>query len=167
MSETITIHGTTKEEKYISLIPQLQSLVEGETDVIANIATIVAALKFAMDNFLWVGVYFVKQQKEGSTKELVLGPFQGPIACTRIAYGKGVCGKAWETKQTIIVDDVDTFPGHIACSSLSKSEIVVPVMKNGEVVLVLDIDSQLFAAFDNTDKQYLEKTGTIIANCIH
>lgn len=167
MSETVKIYGTTKEEKYLSLIPQLQSLIEGETDAIANISNIVAALKFTMDNFFWVGVYFVKQQQANTTKELVLGPFQGPIACTRIAYGKGVCGTAWETRQTVIVDDVDSFPGHIACSSLSKSEIVVPVIKKGEVVLVLDIDSQITADFDTTDKQYLEKIGTIIATCIN
>lgn len=163
MSETVKIYGTTKEEKYKSLLPQLKALVEDETDAIASISNIVAALKFTMDNFFWVGVYFVKQRQANTTKELVLGPFQGSIACTRIAYGKGVCGTAWETRQTVIVDDVDSFPGHIACSSLSKSEIVVPVIKNGEVVLVLDIDSQVTADFDTTDKQYLEEIGTIIA----
>ena len=165
MAESIIVSGINKEEKYQSLIPQLKALVEGEADVIANISNIMAALKFAFESILWVGVYFVKHK--GQNQELVLGPFQGPVACTRIAYGRGVCGKAWEIKETIIVDDVDSFPGHIACSSLSKSEIVVPVFDiNGDVMLVIDVDSNQLAAFDKTDKAYLEQVGTIIAGCI-
>ena len=158
MAESIIISGNNKKEKYESLIPQLIALTEGETDVIANIANVVAALKYAMEYF-WVGVYFVKGN------ELVLGPFQGPVACTRIAFGKGVCGKCWEVKETIIVQDVDNFTGHIACSSLSKSEIVLPaVNKNGEVTMVLDVDSEHLAEFDETDKFYLEKVINIIEN---
>lgn len=158
MAESIIISGNNKKEKYESLIPQLIALTEGETDVIANIANVVAALKYAMEYF-WVGVYFVKGN------ELVLGPFQGPVACTRIAFGKGVCGKCWEVKETIIVQDVDNFPEHIACSSLSKSEIVLPAInKNGEVTLVLDVDSEHLAEFDETDKFYLEKVINIIEN---
>ena len=170
MSESITVSGTTKKEKYESLLPQIKALVEGENDTIANLSNIIAALKFGMDYF-WVGVYFVKSlspalsKGEGEKHELVLGPFQGPVACTRIAYGKGVCGKSWETKQTIIVDDVDKFPGHIACSSLSKSEIVLPAFNNnGDVFLILDVDSEHPANFDETDKIYLEKVITIIEN---
>lgn len=156
MSESIIISGATKKEKYESLIPQIKALVEGEKDLIANLSNIIAAIKYGMD-FFWVGIYFVKE------KQLILGPFQGPVACTRIGYGKGVCGKCWETKQTIIVDDVDTFPGHIACSSLSKSEIVLPAFyKNGEVNLVLDVDSEHSANFDETDKIYLQKVINII-----
>lgn len=163
MSESIIVSGSTKEEKYESLLPQIKALVEGETDSIANLSNIIAALKFGMDYF-WVGIYFVKQSS-GNKYELVLGPFQGPVACTRIAYGKGVCGKSWETKQTIIVEDVDNFPGHIACSSLSKSEIVLPAFnKEGEVKLILDIDSEHLASFDETDKKYLEKVIAIIEN---
>ncbi len=170
MSESIIVSGSTKEEKYESLLPQIKALVEGETDSIANLSNIIAALKFGMDYF-WVGIYFVKSltptlsKGEGEGRELVLGPFQGPVACTRIAYGKGVCGKSWETKQTIIVEDVDNFPGHIACSSLSKSEIVLPAFnKEGEVKLILDIDSEHLASFDETDKKYLEKVIAIIEN---
>ncbi len=156
MSESILISGANKKEKYESLLPQLKALVEGENDLIANLSNIIAALKYGM-NFFWVGIYFVKE------KQLVLGPFQGPVACTRIAYGKGVCGKCWETKQTIIVDDVDTFPGHIACSSLSKSEIVLPAFdRNVEVNLILDVDSEHLADFDETDKAYLEQVIKII-----
>jgi GAF domain-containing protein len=156
MSETINIIGITKKERYESLIPQVKALVEGETDVIANLSNIIAALKYGM-NFFWVGVYFVKE------KELVLGPFQGPVACTRIAFGKGVCGKSWETKETIIVEDVDKFPGHIACSSESKSEIVLPIFNNdGMVQMVLDVDSEHIANFDETDKSYLNIVVEII-----
>ena len=156
MSESILISGANKKEKYESLLPQLKALVEGENDLIANLSNIIAALKYGM-NFFWVGIYFVKE------KQLVLGPFQGPVACTRIAYGKGVCGKCWETKQTIIVDDVDTFSGHIACSSLSKSEIVLPAFdRNVEVNLILDVDSEHLADFDETDKAYLEQVIKII-----
>jgi L-methionine (R)-S-oxide reductase len=147
MAESISVTGTTKAEKYESLIPQLKSLVEGEPDFIANLSNIMSALKYTMD-FFWVGIYFVKD------KQLVLGPFQGPVACTRIAYGKGVCGKSWELKKTILVEDVDQFPGHIACSSLSKSEIVLPAFdKKGDVFLILDVDSEHVAYFDETDRK--------------
>ena len=155
MSETIIVTGTTKKEKYESLLPQVKALVEGEKDFIANISNIIASLKYGM-NFLWVGIYFVKQN------ELVLGPFQGPVACTRIAFGKGVCGCTWKEKKTIIVEDVEKFPGHIVCSSDAKSEIVTPCFKSGEVFAVLDIDSNKLSDFDETDKQYLEKVALII-----
>ena len=162
MAESIAVSGSTKVERYQSLLPQLKALVEGEKDSIANIANIVAALKFTMDYF-WVGVYFVKTNMDNSKQELVLGPFQGPVACTRIAYGQGVCGKAWAEKSTIIVENVDEFPGHIACSSLSKSEIVVPVFNEaGTVVMVLDVDSEHLASFDETDKLYLEEITRVI-----
>lgn len=139
----------TKEEKYKVLLPQVKALLEGEDDVIANLSNVAAALKSTF-NFWWVGFYIVKQN------ELVLGPFQGPVACTRIQNGRGVCGTTWAEAKTIIVPDVDQFPGHIACSSLSKSEIVVPLMKNNEVWAVLDVDSEFLNHFDNTDAQYLE-----------
>lgn len=173
MAESLSVSGTTKKEKYESLLPQIKALVEGETDFIANLSNIMSALKFGMD-FFWVGVYFVKdlsptlslKEGEGAKKELVLGPFQGPVACTRIGLGKGVCGTAWKEKKTIIVDDVDQFPGHIACSSLSKSEIVLPAFdKNGDVSLILDVDSEHLATFDETDKFYLEEVVTIISGC--
>ena len=161
MSESITVSGNTKKEKYESLLPQIKALVEGETDTIANLSNIVAALKYGM-NYFWVGIYFVKEVADNK-RELLLGPFQGPIACTRIAYGKGVCGKSWESKQTIIVDDVEKFPGHIACSSLSKSEIVLPAFNNdGTVKLILDVDSEHFANFDETDEIYLKQVIQII-----
>ena len=150
MSENLIIKGESKRELYENLLPQIKSLVEGETDDIANMANISACLKDTF-NFWWVGFYRVVGDV------LVLGPFQGPLACTRIKKGKGVCGTAWQEAKTIIVPDVDAFPGHIACSSLSRSEIVVPVMKNGSVVAVLDIDSEKLATFDETDKFYLEK----------
>jgi len=140
----------TKEEKYQTLLPQIQELIKNEPDVIANLANIAAALKQAF-GFFWVGFYIVKEN------ELVLGPFQGPIACTRIAFGKGVCGTAWKERRTVIVPDVEQFPGHIACSSESKSEIVVPLFKNGEVVGVLDIDSDRLNEFDEVDAEYLRK----------
>jgi GAF domain-containing protein len=156
MAESLTVSGTTKKEKYESLLPQIKALVEGEKDFIANLSNIMSALKFGMD-FFWVGIYFVKDN------QLVLGPFQGPVACTRISLGKGVCGKSWEQKQTIIVEDVDLFPGHIACSSLSRSEIVLPAFdKSGNVTLVLDVDSEQLATFDETDKLYLEQVIKII-----
>jgi L-methionine (R)-S-oxide reductase len=165
MAESITVSGTNKKEKYESLIPQIKALVEGENDFIANLSNIIAALKFGLD-FFWVGIYFVKQSSDASSEELVLGPFQGPVACTRITYGKGVCGKSWEQKQTIIVEDVDKFPGHIACSSLSKSEIVLPSFNNeGKVTLILDVDSDRLGAFDETDKKYLEQIMEIISKC--
>jgi L-methionine (R)-S-oxide reductase len=156
MAESLNITGTTKKEKYESLLPQIKALIEGENDQTANLSNIMAALKFGME-FFWVGIYFVKEN------QLVLGPFQGPVACTRINFGKGVCGKSWELKQTIIVEDVDKFPGHIACSSLSKSEIVLPAFdKNGNVSLVLDLDSEHLGTFDETDKEYLEQLMRLI-----
>lgn len=144
-----------KEDKYLSLLPQIQSVVEGEPDLIANLANTAALLKEAMA-FFWVGFYLVKGN------ELVLGPFQGPVACTRIGSGKGVCGAAWEKKETQVVPDVDLFPGHIACSSLSRSEIVVPLWKDTKIWAVLDIDSQELNTFDEIDKKYLEKLSLIL-----
>jgi GAF domain-containing protein len=150
MAEDIIIEEhLSKEEKYKALLPQVKALLEGEDDQIANLSNVAAALKSTF-NFWWVGFYIVKQN------ELVLGPFQGPVACTRIQKGRGVCGTTWAEAKTIIVPDVDQFPGHIACSSLSKSEIVVPLMKNNEVWAVLDVDSEFLNHFDNTDAQYLE-----------
>jgi L-methionine (R)-S-oxide reductase len=139
----------SKEERYEALIPQLKSLISTETDQIANYANVSAALKEVFD-FLWVGFYRV------SDKVLILGPFQGPIACTRIAFGKGVCGFAWQEGKTVIIPDVDQFPGHIACSSRSKSEIVVPVAKEANIIGVLDVDSELLNNFDEIDAKYLE-----------
>lgn len=173
MAESFIVSGNTKEEKYSSLIPQIKALTEGETDVIANLSNIMSALKFGM-NFFWVGIYFVRnlspalsmKEGEGEKKELVLGPFQGPVACTRITYGKGVCGAAWKEKRTIIVEDVEKFPGHIACSSLSRSEIVVPAFNNEEVVLILDVDSEYLFNFDETDKEYLEQIMRLIETFI-
>ena len=146
----------TKEEQYLSLIPQIEALLFGETDLIANLANVSAALKEQFGWF-WVGFYLVKDD------ELVLGPFQGPVACTRIKKGRGVCGTAWQNAETLIVDDVEKFPGHIACSSLSKSEIVIPLFKNGEVIGVLDVDSEELDQFDETDKKYLEEIVAILA----
>jgi GAF domain-containing protein len=150
MAEDLHIVEGTKKEVYQSLIPQINALIEGEPDLIANLANIAAALKEQF-KWLWVGFYLVQQD------ELVLGPFQGPVACTRIKKGRGVCGTAWEKAATLIVPDVEKFPGHIACSSLSKSEIVVPLLKNNTVVAVLDVDSALLNDFDETDKKYLEE----------
>lgn len=140
----------SKEEKYISLLPQLKGLLEGEDDMIANFANISAALKQSF-NFFWVGFYIVKKD------ELVLGPFQGTVACTRIRYGKGVCGTAWKEKQTIIVEDVNKFPGHIACDAASQSEIVVPLFNQNNIIAVLDIDSENLNHFDETDALYLQQ----------
>lgn len=151
--ENFKVTSSTKEEIYKEILPQIEAILNGETDLIANTSNFCAMLKEAFD-FWWVGFYFVKQTRD--SRQLVLGPFQGPLACTRINYGKGVCGTAWKQKQTIIVPNVDEFPGHIACSSLSKSEIVVPVIRNGEVVAVLDIDSKDLNTFSFTDKEYLE-----------
>jgi L-methionine (R)-S-oxide reductase len=142
--------NSSREEKYISLIPQLQALIQGEPDLIANMANVSAALKEVF-GFWWVGFYLVKNT------ELVLGPFQGPVACTRIAYGKGVCGCSWKEAKTIIVPDVDQFPGHIACSAASKSEIVLPLFKNNEVIAVLDVDSEHLNHFDINDELHLTK----------
>lgn len=150
MAEDLNIIEGTKEEVYRSLIPQIKGLLEGETDTIANLANVAAALKEQFKWF-WVGFYLVKNE------ELVLGPFQGPVACTRIRKGRGVCGTAWAKAETIIVPDVEKFPGHIACSSLSRSEIVIPLFSNDEVTGVLDVDSELLDQFDETDKRYLEE----------
>lgn len=144
-----------KKEKYLQLIATLRSLTEGEPDAVANMANVAAAIKETF-GFFWVGFYIVKGNR------LVLGPFQGPVACTRIAYGKGVCGTAWKERKTIVVPDVDAFPGHIACSRFSRSEIVVPVMNGNEVGAVLDIDSERLNAFDETDAYYLEKIAELI-----
>ena len=156
MSENLIIKGDSKKELYENLLPQIAFLIEGETDVIANMANISACLKDTF-NFWWVGFYRVIGE------ELLLGPFQGPLACTRIAKGKGVCGTAWQNAQTVIVPDVDAFPGHIACSSLTKSEIVVPIINKGVVTAVLDIDSEKADNFDDTDKFYLEKIAGLFA----
>ena len=149
MSEDLLIIKGTKEQQYRTLLPQITALIEGEADLVANLANIAAALKEQF-NWLWVGFYLAKQD------ELVLGPFQGPVACTRIKKGRGVCGKAWEDKKTLIVRDVSIFPGHIACSSLSRSEIVVPIFTNNQVSAILDVDSEVLDHFDETDKKYLE-----------
>lgn len=154
MAEDLTIIQGSKEELYQSLLPQVKALLEGETDPVANMANIAAALKEQF-GWLWIGFYIVKPNASGED-ELVLGPFQGPVACTRIRKGRGVCGSSWAAAKTLIVPDVEKFPGHIACSSLSKSEIVVPVFHYGEVVAILDADSADHNAFDETDQQYLE-----------
>lgn len=140
----------SREGQYKNLLPQVKSLLEGEKDFTANMANMAAAIKETF-NFLWVGFYLVK----GS--ELVLGPFQGPVACTRIKKGKGVCGTAWEQKKVLIVPDVNTFPGHIACSSRSLSEIVIPIIKNNEIIGVLDVDSEQLNDFSEVDRHYLEQ----------
>ncbi|MFM7016374.1 MAG: GAF domain-containing protein [Bacteroidota bacterium] len=157
MAEDLIIASkdANKEEQYQVMLPQVEAIVKGETDFIANISNIMAILKSTF-NHLWVGVYFVKAE------ELVLGPFQGPVACTRIFYGKGVCGKAWMEGRVIIVPDVEQFPGHIACSSLSKSEIVLPIIVDERVRMVLDIDSDTLNSFDETDAIYLSKVVSII-----
>ncbi len=150
MAETLTTITGSKAEQYAALLPQIEALVTHEEDLIANLANVTAALKEQF-GWLWTGFYLVKED------ELVLGPFQGPIACTRIRKGRGVCGTSWERGETIVVPDVEQFPGHIACSSRSRSEIVVPVFKNGTVTAVLDVDSEALAAFDDTDKHWLEQ----------
>jgi len=151
MAEDLKITtSTNKAEQYQSLLPQIEALVYGEPDLVANLANICAALKEQFKWF-WVGFYLIKDG------ELVLGPFQGPVACTRIGLGKGVCGAAWERAETLIVPDVEAFPGHIACSSLSQSEIVVPVFNDGKVVAVLDVDGEVLDQFDEIDAQYLEE----------
>ena len=150
MSEDLSIIKGSKEEEYQSLIPQVKALLAGESDLVANMANVAAALKEQF-RWLWVGFYVVKDN------ELVLAPFQGPVACTRIQKGRGVCGSSWKQATTLVVTDVEKFPGHIACSSLSKSEIVVPVIKDGEVVAVLDVDSENYSYFDGVDKRYLEE----------
>lgn len=152
MAEDLTIlTEASKEEKYESLIPQIEGLIFGESNLIANLANIAAALKEAM-GFFWVGFYLVD-----SEDELVLGPFQGPVACTRIKKGKGVCGSTWDQEKTLIVPNVDEFPGHIACASASKSEIVIPLKKGDQIIGVLDVDSDQLNDFDEIDHQYLQK----------
>ncbi|MBL7743634.1 MAG: GAF domain-containing protein [Chitinophagaceae bacterium] len=160
MAEDLTIVTGNKTAQYQSLIPQIIGLMEGETDLTANLANIAAALKEQF-GWLWVGFYLVRSW-ENKQEELVVGPFQGPVACTRIRKGKGVCGTSWAEAITIIVPDVEKFPGHIACSSLSKSEIVVPVIRNNQVVAVLDADSATPDQFDATDQRYLEEIVNLI-----
>jgi len=155
MAEDLSIIQGTKEEQYRALIPQVKALLEGEPDIVANLANTVAALKEQF-GWLWIGFYLVKEN------ELVLGPFQGPVACTRIKKGRGVCGSSWAQAKTLIVPDVEKFPGHIACSSLSRSEIVVPVIRNNEVIGVLDADSKDLNEFDETDQLYLNQIVDII-----
>ena len=158
MAEDLVItRDTSKEEQYQSIIPQIEALLHGETDFIANLANVAAALKEQFGWF-WVGFYLVKQD------ELVLGPFQGPVACTRIKKGKGVCGSSWVEAKTIIVPDVEEFPGHIACASASKSEIVLPLIVNSEVIGVLDVDSEVLNKFNETDQLYLEQVIAILLN---
>jgi len=155
MAETLLLGKGSRAEKYKVLLPQIESLMEGETDCVANLANVAAAIRQTFD-FFWVGFYLVKADM------LVLGPFQGDIACTRIQKGQGVCGTAWEKKRSILVPDVEEFEGHIACSSLSQSELVVPILKKGKVVAVLDIDSASKDDFTKTDQQYLEKLALIL-----
>ncbi|HEV7738689.1 MAG TPA: GAF domain-containing protein [Chlamydiales bacterium] len=160
MAENLVISlSTEKKERYEVLIPQIVSLVEGEKDFVANLSNVAAALRQTM-GFYWVGFYLVKDN------QLVLGPFQGPIACTRINFGKGVCGTSWKEKRTILVPDVDEFPGHIACSSDSKSEVVLPAFKDDDVVLVLDVDSDKLNDFDEVDVMYLEKVMRIVESFV-
>lgn len=155
MSENLIINNGTKEEKYATLLPQIKAVVEGETDLIANMAN-VSAMLHATFGFWWTGFYRVK---EGM---LVLGPFQGPLACTRIRKGRGVCGTAWAEERTVIVPDVEQFPGHIACSAITRSEIVVPLTRGEEIVGVLDIDSELLATFDETDAHWLQEIAAVL-----
>lgn len=155
MAEDLKITAEKKEDKYRELLPQIEALLSGEKNTTANLANVCAALKYGM-GFFWVGFYLVDRG------ELILGPFQGPVACTRIQKGKGVCGTSWEKEETIIVDNVAEFPGHISCSSLSKSEIVIPVFRGDKIVAVLDIDSDLYSSFDATDELWLKKVITLI-----
>lgn len=155
MAEDLLIVKGTKEEQYESLLPQIKALLEGEQDLVANLANVAAALKEQF-GWLWVGFYLVKNN------ELVLGPFQGPVACTRIKKGKGVCGTSWSKAETLIIPDVEKFPAHIACSSLSRSEIVVPIIRNNEVIGVLDVDSTELNQYDTIDKFYLEQIVDLI-----
>lgn len=159
MAEQLIIEQGNKALQYEALLPQIEALITGEKDTVANMANITAALKQTF-GFFWVGFYVVKDNT------LVLAPFQGPIACTRIKYGKGVCGTAWKEARTLVVPNVDLFPGHIACSSDSKSEIVIPVTRNKEVIAVLDLDSNTLNSFDDTDQLYLERLCTIVAEHI-
>jgi L-methionine (R)-S-oxide reductase len=155
MAEDLNIVSGSKQEKYISITKQIEALITGEPDLTANLANIAAALKEQFGWF-WVGFYMVKENANTGNSELVLGPFQGPVACTRIAKGRGVCGTSWAKEETIVVPDVEKFPGHIACSSASKSEIVVPIFNGKSVVGVLDVDSDRLDQFDAVDQQYLE-----------
>ncbi len=155
MAEDLVVIQGDKQTQYESLIPQIKGLLDGEPDLVANLANVAAALKEQFGWF-WVGFYLVKED------QLVLGPFQGPVACTRIRKGKGVCGTSWEKAATLIVPDVEKFPGHIACNSLSKSEIVVPLFKNKQVVGVLDVDSELYNHFDATDQFFLEQITALL-----
>lgn len=150
MAEDLHIITGSKTEQYEELIPQILAILDGEPNLVANLGNVAAALKEQF-GWLWVGFYLVD-----SNDELVLGPFQGPVACTRIRKGRGVCGAAWQKEETIVVPDVEKFPGHIACSSASRSEIVVPISKEGKIVAVLDVDSAFLNTFDQTDRQYLE-----------
>lgn len=154
--ETITIQTTSKEERYRELIPQIQALIEDEIDLIANLANVAAALKFTFQNFSWVGFYLNKNE------ELVLGPFQGKVACVRIKIGSGVCGTSASKKETLVVPDVNKFPGHIFCDPDSKSEIVVPIIQGEKLFGVLDVDSKEYDSFDNLDKKYLEEVVQLI-----
>lgn len=156
MSESIIVSGNTRKEKYVSLLPQIKTLAEDNPGALAVLGNIMSALKYGMD-FYWVGLYFVKND------ELILGPFQGTVACTRIGLGKGVCGYTWKQAKTVIVDNVNEFEGHIACSSVTQSEIVLPVFgKDGKVIMVLDIDSEHLAHFTDTDETYLKQVVAII-----
>ncbi len=161
MAEDLNIVSGSKKEKYISITQQIEALITGEPDLTANLANIAAALKEQFGWF-WVGFYMVKENANTGNSELVLGPFQGPVACTRIAKGRGVCGTSWAKEETIVVADVEKFPGHIACSSASKSEIVVPIFNGTSVVGVLDVDSELLDQFDAVDQQYLEAIVALI-----
>jgi len=159
MAEDLSISQGNKQQQYEALLPQIKGLLEGEPDLIANLANIAAALNTQF-NWLWIGFYLVKKD------ELVLGPFQGPIACTRIKKGRGVCGASWASAKTLIVEDVEKFPGHISCSSLSRSEIVIPIIRNNQVIGVLDADSENLTHFNETDQLYLERIIAFIkGNC--
>ncbi|MBM3165138.1 MAG: GAF domain-containing protein [Bacteroidetes bacterium] len=160
MSNQLFVHSGSKNEKYQFLLQQIPTLLDPQSDVIANMANMVAALKETF-GFFWIGFYRVEGE------QLVLGPFQGPIACTRIAKGKGVCGVAWQKARTHLVSNVHEFPGHISCNDASKSEVVVPVLVSGEVVAVLDIDSDEFATFDTIDQEYLEKICACLGQLYH
>lgn len=159
MAEDLSIFSGTKEEQYVQLLPSIKSILEGETDLIANLANVSAALKQQFD-WHWVGFYLIKEN------QLVLGPFQGPLACTRINKGKGVCGSSWERNEVIVVPDVQQFPGHIACSSLSQSEIVLPISKDNEIIGVLDIDSIHLNDFDEIDQKYLQLVVGLITEAL-
>lgn len=156
MAEDLSIISGSKTEQYEALVPQIKGLLDGEPDLVANLANVAAALHEQF-RWFWVGFYLVKQE------ELVLGPFQGPVACTRIKKGRGVCGSSWAQAKTLIVPDVEKFPGHIACSSLSRSEIVVPIIRNNRVIGVLDVDSDAYDQFDETDQRYLEQIVNLVS----